>query len=136
VFRFIALVLSWLTAPADLPECVQYWQRALHLEDWTIELRIVPQEDLENGTLGDIEPHFETKSAVLRIRRESDSDLPTRLARADQRLTVAHEMVHLRRFADGNPKWGNENTTTAETGELLRKHRRWRELSVVEHAHD
>lgn len=132
MFRVLAVFLSWFSPGADLLGCIQYWQRELHLEDWRIELRIVRQDELENGTLGDIEPLRETRTAILRVRCEADSDLPSRLARADQRLTVAHEMVHLRSFASGDPTWGDEHRTTLETGDLLRRHgRRW-ELRAVE----
>jgi hypothetical protein len=132
VFRFFAVILSWFAPGADLPGCVIYWQSALGLENWTIELRIVRQDELEGGTLGDIEPNGQTRTAVLRVRSEADSDLSSRLTRADQRLTIAHEMVHLRRFASGDPRWGNEHATTLQTGELLHRHgRRW-ELSAVE----
>lgn len=132
MFGFVAVVLSWITPATDLPGSVQYWQRALDLQDWAIELRIVPRDELDRGTLGDIEPRLETRTAVLRVLRQADSDLPPWRARSDQRLTIAHEMVHLRRFASGDPTWANERATTLATGELLRKHRRRIELRAAE----
>jgi hypothetical protein len=130
--RFVILLLSLLRPVPELHRCVGYWQRELKLQDWKIELRMVAEYDLDHGTLGDIEPNRAAKTAVMRIMHEKGSDLPRRLALADQRFTVVHEMVHLRRFADGDPGWGNEIATNTEANRLVRKQRRWLEWLAIE----
>jgi hypothetical protein len=132
VLRFFLVLASYLSPLGDLPRCVEYWQRELGLEDWKITLQIVRQQDLQSGTLGDIEPDIQTKTAVMRILRESESDLRGRLARAEQRNTIAHEMVHLRNFAKGDPNWRTEGSTNSQTAHLIIKHRRWFEMLALE----
>lgn len=130
--RFIILLLSLLRPTPDLDSCIAFWRRELNLQDWTITTRIVNQRDLDNGTLGDVEPDRSTKAAVIRVMDENESDLTGRLARADQRYTVVHEMVHLRRFASGDPNWRNEGTTNTEANRVIRKHHRWLEWLAIE----
>jgi hypothetical protein len=132
VGRFIILLLSLLRPTPDLESCVAFWQRELNLQDWTISMLVVNERDLDNGTIGDVEPNRTSKTAVIRLMDENQSDLAGRLARADQRYTVVHEMVHLRRFTDGDLKWRNEGTTNAEANRLIRKHRRWLEWLAIE----
>lgn len=130
--RFLAVVLSFLTAPPSLEDCVKYWQREMHLEEWSIQVQVVSSEQLDPGTLGDIEPRREDKTAVLRVLRQQDSDLSKRLALAEQRLTVLHEMVHLRKFVTGEGNWRAEFEVDQEAGEWVRRHRRWRESLAIE----
>jgi hypothetical protein len=47
----------------------------LNLQDWTITMRVVNEGDLDNGTIGDIEPNRTSKTAVIRLMHESESDL-------------------------------------------------------------
>lgn len=134
MFRIIALALTLFSPRPDFNECVQYWQRQLALEDWNVTVRVVERAELDDATVGSIDTDARTKSAVIRVLREDDYDLPTRQARADQCLTIVHELVHLRRFArERDPNWQDEAGTVARTFTLLRKHRRWRELAVAEH---
>jgi hypothetical protein len=132
VVRLLVFLLSFLTPPPSLESCIAYWQQQLNLQDWTVTLRVVGQDELDPGTLGDIEPNLAAKTAVLRVMRTSDSDLSRRRARAEQRLTIVHEMVHLRRFADQDPGWGTEFATNARAGALVREHRRWFEQLAIE----
>jgi hypothetical protein len=132
VFRFLVVILSYLTPPADPSACVKYWQRQLNLQDWKITVNIVDGNTLDYGTLGDIELKSETKTAVMRIRRESESDLRGRLAQSEQRNTILHEMVHLRKFANNDPQWFKECAVDLEVDQLIRKHRRWFEMLAHE----
>jgi hypothetical protein len=132
VLRLFAVLLSYLTPAPELHTCLSYWQQQLQLEDWTVTLRVVGEEELDASTVGDIEPNLKSKTAVLRVMRTGDSDLSGRRALAEQRLTIIHEMVHLRRFADGDTRWGSEYATNLRAGELVRKHRRWFEQLAIE----
>jgi hypothetical protein len=82
---------------------------------------------------GDIEPNGSKKYAVMRVKRDMQFDLSRRLSDADQRFTVTHEMVHLRRFADGDPQWSDEGSTNAGANRLIRKKHRWLEWLAIEH---
>jgi hypothetical protein len=132
MFRLVAFILSYLSPPADATACMQYWQRALQLQEWKITLRVVPGKELDYATLGDIEPNRGTKTVVMRLRHESESDLSGRLAQSEQRNTILHEMVHLRKFANEDPDWDNESAVDAELDRLIRKHRRWFEMLAHE----
>lgn len=135
IFHFVAVLLSYVTPPPTLDNCVRYWQKEMHLRDWTITLQVVNAQQLDPWHLGDIEPHRDTKTAILRVMREQDSTLPRRLALSEQRLTIIHEMVHLRKLATGDGDWRSEIETDVETGRWVRRHRRWREALAIEQYH-
>jgi hypothetical protein len=118
--------------PPDIDACVRFWQRELGLQKWKITTRCVSRRVLDPHTAGDIEPHFERKTAVLRLLQEEDSDLSPRMAKADQRLTIAHEMVHLRKFAAKDPQWGNERAVNTEAFQLVKKFHRWHEILAID----
>jgi hypothetical protein len=111
---------------------LKYWQEKLHLKEWLVIVVQARGSELDANTVGDIIVFPESKSAVVRILREHDSDLPPRQARADQELTLMHEMVHLQRMAVGDATWQDEGTTNQEMLRLLRANHRWRELSAME----
>jgi len=94
-------------------------------------VQLVRIGELDPDTLGDIDIQVGNKTATIRILREQDSEMPRRLARADQQLTLVHELVHLKRMVDGDA-WHNEAATVAQTTELVRLHRRWREAAAIE----
>jgi hypothetical protein len=130
--RFLIVLLSWFSPASDVDACVAFWQERLRLQDWTIRVRVVSAQELGGRANGDIEIDAASQTAVLRVLRLEDSDLPRRLARADQQYTVAHEMVHLYRFVQNDPGWRNEKVIDTHTVALARKHRRWQELLAVE----
>lgn len=123
--RLMLLVFSYLNPPDDVAECLRFWQRELGLQDWKITLRVVPGAQLHRATLGDIELSREDKTALMRLRHESESDLRGRLARSEQQNTILHEMVHLRKFASGDGDWKNESVVDSQVDRLIRKHHRW-----------
>jgi hypothetical protein len=129
--RFLAVVLSYITPPPALDDCVRFWQRHMELKEWHIQVHVVPVAQLGHGTLGDIEPRSE-KTAVLRVMRHQDSNLSPRLALAEQRLTLIHEMVHLRKFVTNDGNWRSEVEVDTEVIEWVRRHRRWRESLLIE----
>lgn len=133
MLRFLALVLSLYSPRPDLNDAVHFWQRELYLEDWKVTVEVVSRAELTDSTLGDIAPDGDTKTAVIRVLRDDEYNLSARQARAEQRLTIAHEMVHLYRYVySGVDTWRDEAATTAETYARLHFHRRWRELLVAE----
>ena len=125
MFHFVAAIVMYFHCPApDFKANLGFWQRALNLQDWRVSVLLV-------DTLGDIDIEVRNKTAIIRILREQDSEMPRRLARADQQLTLVHELVHLKRMVDGDA-WHNEAATVAQTTELVRLHRRWREAAAIE----
>ena len=133
MLRFLVLVLSLYSPRPDLNDAVRFWQRELYLQDWKVSVEVVSRAELADSTLGDIVPDGGTKTAVIRVLRDSEYNVPPRQARSEQRLTIAHEMVHLYRYVySGVDTWRDEAATTAETYSRLQFHRRWRELLVAE----
>ena len=120
-------------ANAEVQSLVASWQERLHLQDWWITPMIVPQDALGEGAQADIEPNAETKSALLRIMRTEDSDLPRTMAVADQEVSVVHELVHLEHFAHpGAVSWSDEGAVISETCALLRRYHRRLAFEVCE----
>jgi hypothetical protein len=132
MLHFLAAFAMWFHCPApDLKANLDYWQRTLNLQDWWVSVQLVPIGELDHNTVGDIDIKVCDKRATIRILREQDSDMSRRLARADQQLTLVHELVHLKRMVDGEA-WHNEAATVAQTTALVRFHRRWREAAAIE----
>lgn len=117
----------------ELHASVNFWQREMGLWGWYISVEVVGRDRLAERTVGHIDTDTTRRMAVIRVLDVRDSDLPPREAQADQLLTIAHEMVHLKRLVkDRSPNWRDEGTTEKQTLALLMKHRRWLELSVTE----
>src|SRR4029077_3436739 len=132
MFHFVAAIVMFFHCPApDFKANLGFWQRALNLQDWRGTVPLVRVGELDTDSLGDIDIEVRDKASTIRILREQDSEMPRRLARADQQLTLVHELVHLKRMVDGCA-WHNEAAKVARTRELARPHRRWREAAAIE----
>lgn len=134
MIRLLLIVMSFIKPPDTPEDCVRYWQRELGLKDWRISVQIVGSDELDYATLGDIEPDLSSRTAVMRLRRVGDSDLRGRLAASEQRNTVLHEMVHLRKFSSREGDWWKESAVDEEVRRLIRKHNRWFESLAHEDA--
>ena len=132
MLRLLALALSLYSPRPDFAASVQYWQRELGLTAWNVRVEAVGRAELDDGTVGHIDADRGARTAVIRLLREEEYRFPIREARSDQKLTIAHEMMHLRRLESGDPDWQEENGTVEQTYKALRSHRRWRELLVAE----
>jgi hypothetical protein len=132
MFHLVAAIVMFFHCPVpDFKANLTFWQRALDLQDWRVSVQLVRAGDLDPDTLGDIDIEVHNKTATIRILREQDSEMPRRLARSDQQLTLVHELVHLKRMVDGDA-WHNEAATVAQTTELILLHRRRREAAAIE----
>jgi hypothetical protein len=132
MFHLVAAIVMFFHCPVpDFKANLSFWQRALNLQDWRVSVQLVRAGDLDPNTLGDIDIEVHNKTATIRILREQDSEMPRRLARSDQQLTLVHELVHLKRMVDGDA-WHNEAATVAQTTELILLHRRRREAAAIE----
>ncbi len=135
MIKLLMLVVSVFpyTPTKELSRNVQYWQRLLGLQSWRVSVQTVSAAELESSTLGDIDIRLHLKTARIRLLREEDYDLKRWRARSDQLLTLAHEMVHLKRRAMGcNGAWNDERATNEETLRLLHRFHRRRELMAIE----
>jgi len=113
----------------NLGEDRGYWQRNFSLQTWQISVRVVPASELGPDIVGDM--HIERAGvATVRILREQDSDLPRCRARADEELTLLHELVHLKRRVAGEDC--GEVAIVAETTEIVRAYHRSREAAAIE----
>src|SRR4051794_17745808 len=113
---FLLLMLSVNVGINDLSADVNYWQREMGLWGWYISVEVVGRSQLGDGTVGDIDTDPSKRTAVIRVLDARQSDLPLEQARADQLLTIAHEMVHLKRLVkDRSPNWRDETTTVQQT---------------------
>lgn len=132
MLKIFAVILSIVTPAPNIERSAQYWRGQMDLTDWQIKVQIVSREELGHGLLGDVEPQRLTRVATIRLLREEESPLPRRLARAEQLVTLVHEMVHLRKYVNNDGNWRSEGETDREAGEWIRGKRRWREALVVE----
>jgi hypothetical protein len=122
----------WLSPFEDANACVAYWQQELGLDGWIVITKVVPDEELGGSRLGEIEIYEPAKTAVIHVMRVEDSDLSRRLARAEQRFTILHELMHLRFYVDHNPDWRDEKLIDTAAVALMRRKGRRNELAAVE----
>jgi hypothetical protein len=133
MFRIALLLMFVNVGFNDLAASVNYWQREMGLSDWHITVEVVDQTRLRDGTVGHIDTDVEKRTARIRVLDAQFSGLPPDQAYADQLLTVAHEMVHLKRLVkDRSLDWQDEKSTVRQTFALLQNRRRWLELSAAE----
>ena len=77
---------------AEAQERCVYWQAALRLEDWDVDVRIVNGNDMDQ-CWGQITAYRRFGSAVLKlstIHTDQDGD------EIDQEQSLVHELLHLR----------------------------------------
>jgi hypothetical protein len=73
----------------------QIWQKRLHLDEWTIETRVVRKSELKPETLGNLKWNLAKHTAVIRVLSPLDYDMPAADVPEDMEYTVVHEMIHL-----------------------------------------
>ena len=105
---------------------LDFWQRRLNLQEWSITVKVCRAGDLRRETLGNVHWDPEKKTAIIRVLDASDYQLPFADVLRDVETTVVHEMVHLelaylpRNEASANPE---EQAVTRITDALLKLHR-------------
>jgi hypothetical protein len=132
MLRLLLIAASWFSPAESRKDCVSYWQRELGLDEWTITTKVVGDKELGGRILGDIDIDDRSKTAVVRLMRVEDSDLPRWLARAEQRFTIAHELMHLHLYVNRDADWRNEKVVDTATIALMQKNGRRHELMAVE----
>lgn len=71
-----------------LRELLDYWQAALRLSDWDIEVYAAPRASMD-GDDGECEAYPEIKEAVIRVVRGKPSS-----EFADHETILVHELLH------------------------------------------
>jgi hypothetical protein len=93
---------------------------------------VVSDRELGGRIEGCIDINAAAKKATIRVVRLEDSDLPRWRARAVQRYTVAHELMHLHLHANGDPERSNEKVVDTALVKLMRIKGRRQELMGIE----
>ncbi len=76
-------------------ELVATWQKVLRLQDWTVEVSVVPMSAMPTFT-----HHAETrmsltlKRATMKVLRPEDAELVAP-SKYDMEATIVHELLHL-----------------------------------------
>lgn len=126
---------------AQVSNWVRLWQKRLHLEDWKVEVRIVPATDLRPDTLGNLKWNSLARTAVIKVLSPADYEIPAAEVAEDMEYTVVHELVHLQLSAlprDLNRKDVEEQVVNKIADALMLLERgesfRGRSQPVVPHA--
>lgn len=70
---------------ADGERIVNFWVDALRLQEWRVQTKVVPVEELDGGECGRIEYWFESMQATVTIAGDH----------ANPEATALHEVLHL-----------------------------------------
>jgi hypothetical protein len=73
----------------------QTWQKRLHLDEWSVETRVVRKSELKPETLGNLKWNLANHTAVIRVLSPLDYDMPVADVPEDMEYTVVHELIHL-----------------------------------------
>ena len=82
-------------AEQHLTASLARWQQRLHLEDWSISVKLSKPKELRGGTLGNIHWDAPAKTALIRVLSAAEYELPYHAALRDMEFTVVHELIHL-----------------------------------------
>jgi len=74
---------------------LQFWQRRLNLQKWTIRIELVRSTSLKPKTLGNIHWDADAMKAEIEVQSSYDYELPLQEMLNDMEFTVVHELVHL-----------------------------------------
>lgn len=81
----------------SLEELVELWQERLNLPDWTISIKFVSLEKMENKDAdAEVDLHPTHKVAYIYVAPPGAHDTPTnKVVNRDIELTIVHEMLHI-----------------------------------------
>lgn len=74
---------------------LQFWQKRLNLQKWTIRMELVRSTSLKPKTLGNIHWDADAMKAEIEVQSSYDYELPLQEMLDDMEFTVVHELVHL-----------------------------------------
>lgn len=95
----------------DLTARCEWYQRLLHITDWTVSVRFAGAYDMD-GSFGDCTIFEEKQMAAIRLLDPSHApEAGTRMLDYDPVETLIHELVHIRLYGIDA---GAKKATTAE----------------------
>src|SRR4051812_22879096 len=65
-----------IVATSFTNEKLWFWQKRLNLQDWNVNVLVVPSTDLKPKTLGNIHWDTDKKSATIRVLDPSEYQMP------------------------------------------------------------
>lgn len=74
---------------------LQVWQERMNLKDWKITVHLVPADQLEPKTLGNVHWDTDVKTASISVLSPEDYKMPYDAMLNDMEFTIVHELVHL-----------------------------------------
>lgn len=78
----------------QLASLCKQWQKRLNLQDWTIKVKLVRQDDADmSANQGYVYYHYSTKTATIKILDHRDWGTDEWLQ--DMELTLVHELNHI-----------------------------------------
>lgn len=84
----------------ELNKQLEYWQKLLYLQDWTVEIRVSrPWEMSDPQALAECEWYLQRKDAIIRVLPPSDlSCVESHFLSGeaqDYDISIVHELLHL-----------------------------------------
>lgn len=84
----------------ELRKQLAYWQKALYLQDWNIDLRVVRQWEMSDfTTLAQCQWFIQRKDAIIQVLAPADLDGVSRRfihgEECDYDISLVHELLHL-----------------------------------------
>jgi len=74
---------------------MKLWQRRLGLEDWSIALRVVRQNEIDRNVWGTAEWDADKKTGIINVLDPRDYNLRGGELKLDMECTIVHELVHI-----------------------------------------
>ncbi len=97
---WVLLLLSF-SCPAMSPveihllEQMHSWQKRLGLDDWTMQLQVVRQSQIDPNAWGSSHWDPRSKTATIQVLDPRDYNLKGSDLRMDMECTIVHELVHI-----------------------------------------
>ena len=122
---------------AELRKQLVYWQKALYLQDWTVDLRIVKQYEMGDfNTLAQCQWFIQRKDAIIQVL--APDELPGVSRRfinneeCDYDISLVHELLHLHfaSFHRDEDEVGHEQAINAISRGIVKV---WREENKEAH---
>lgn len=79
----------------DIPKRLAYWQQALRIQDWDIEVKAVRFHELREGNMGECGTNVNCRQATISILDPGDFTPTMSELAKDTEATLVHELLHV-----------------------------------------
>jgi hypothetical protein len=93
---FVMCTFGMSPVESRLDQQMRAWQRRLRLDDWTLRVQVVRQQELDRNTWGNAEWDPVKKTGTIKVLDPQDYNLKGAELRQDMECTIVHELVHIR----------------------------------------